>query len=174
LCTLTENIPAGTYWLFEMKLDGYRAQAAVSGSNVVIYTRNGHDWTRQFEVIVPPLRTLTNGSALIDGEIVAIDSKARTSFSILKTGIASGTPLKFYAFDLLELDGKDLSNLPLLERKERLEALLGPRDPDDSLQFFSHIIGQGRQVFEAMCEGGHEGVIAKRVDSLYVGDRTDN
>ena len=174
LCTLTEHVPTGANWLFEMKLDGYRAQAAISGSDVVIYTRNGHDWTRQFKVIVPPLKALTRGSALIDGEIVAIDSKGRTNFSLLKTGIASGMPLKFYAFDLLEVNGEDFSDLSLLERKERLEALVGTRDHHDSLQFSSHIVGQGQQVFEAMCEGGHEGVIAKRADSRYIGDRTDN
>ena len=76
-----------------MKFDGYRAQAALSGSEVVIYTRNGHDWTRPFKVILPPLQALTKGSALIDGEIVAIDSQGRTNFSMLKTGIAAGMPL---------------------------------------------------------------------------------
>jgi bifunctional non-homologous end joining protein LigD len=154
-----------------MKFDGYRAQAAISGSDVVVYTRNGHDWTRQFRVIVPPLQALTRGSALIDGEIVAVDGYGRSNFSMLKTGIAAGLPLTFYAFDLLELDGKDLSNEPLHQRKERLEALLGERDPQDALQFSSHVVGQGKNVFEAMCEGGHEGVIAKRSDSRYVGDR---
>ncbi|MER9647962.1 DNA ligase D [Mesorhizobium sp. M0199] len=155
-----------------MKFDGYRAQVAISGSNVVVYTRNGHDWTRQFKVILPPLQRLTKGAVLIDGEIVAIDSQGRSNFSMLKTGIAAGMPLKFYAFDLLEFDGEDLSTLPLLERKARLESLLGARRPDDSLQFSSHIVDQGRRVFDAMCEGGHEGVIAKRADSSYVGDRT--
>ncbi|MER9951726.1 DNA ligase D [Mesorhizobium sp. M0047] len=155
-----------------MKFDGYRAQVAISGSNVVVYTRNGHDWTRQFKVILPPLQNLTKGAVLIDGEIVAIDSQGRTNFSMLKTGIAAGMLLKFYAFDLLELDGEDLSNQPLLERKARLESLLGARRPDDSLQFSSHIVDQGRRVFDAMCQGGHEGVIAKRADSPYVGERT--
>lgn len=172
LCTLTDHIPFGGDWLFEMKFDGYRAQVAISGSNVVVYTRNGHDWTRQFKVILPPLRRLTKGAVLIDGEIVAIDSQGRTNFSMLKTGIAAGMPLKFYAFDLLEFDGEDLSNQPLLERKERLESLLGSRRPEDSLQFSSHILDQGKRVFDAMCAGGHEGVIAKRADSSYVGDRT--
>ncbi|TGP88089.1 DNA ligase D [Mesorhizobium sp. M8A.F.Ca.ET.213.01.1.1] len=172
LCTLTDHIPVGGDWLFEMKFDGYRAQVAISGSNVVVYTRNGHDWTRQFKVILPPLRRLTKGAVLIDGEIVAIDSQGRTNFSMLKTGIAAGMPLKFYAFDLLEFDGEDLSNQPLLERKERLESLLGSRRPEDSLQFSSHILDQGKRVFDAMCAGGHEGVIAKRADSSYVGDRT--
>ena len=172
LCTLTDDIPVGSDWLFEMKFDGYRAQVAISGSEVVVYTRNGHDWTRQFKVILPPLQALTKGSALIDGEIVAIDSQGRTNFSMLKTGIAAGMPLKFYAFDLLELNGDDLSNRPLLQRKEQLESLLGTRDPGDSLQFSGHIVDHGKKVFDAMCEGGHEGVIAKRADSRYIGDRT--
>ncbi|TIT34407.1 MAG: DNA ligase D [Mesorhizobium sp.] len=172
LCTLTDDIPVGADWLFEMKFDGYRAQVAVSGSEVVVYTRNGHDWTRQFKVVLPPLRKLTKGSALIDGEIVAIDSQGRTNFSMLKTGIAAGMPLKFYAFDLLELNGGDISNQPLLERKERLAELLGEPDPDDALQFSSHIADHGEKILETMCAGGHEGVIAKRADSRYVGDRT--
>ncbi|MBZ9739714.1 MULTISPECIES: non-homologous end-joining DNA ligase [unclassified Mesorhizobium] len=172
LCTLTDEIPVGGNWLFEMKFDGYRAQVAISGPDAVVYTRNGHDWTRQFRVILPPLRTLTKGSALIDGEIVAIDSEGRTNFSLLKTGIAAGLPLKFYAFDLLEFNGEDLTNEPLVDRKHRLEVLLAERDPDDRLQFSSHIPDHGDQIFEAMCAGGHEGVIAKRADSPYVGDRT--
>ena len=172
LCTLTDDIPVGSDWLFEMKFDGYRAQVAISGSKVVVYTRNGHDWTRQFKVILPPLQALTKGSALIDGEIVAIDREGRTNFSMLKTGIAAGMPLMFYAFDLLELNGDDLSNRPLLQRKEQLESLLGPREPGDSLQFSAHIVDRGKMVFDAMCEGGHEGIIAKRADSRYIGDRT--
>ena len=174
LCTLTDDIPVGADWLFEMKFDGYRAQIAISGPEVVVYTRNGHDWTRQFKVILPPLRSLTKGSALIDGEIVAIDSAGRTNFSLLKTGIAAGLPLKFYAFDLLELNGDDLTSETLLERKERLADLLGDREPDDALQYSSHIAGHGQKVFETMCSGGHEGVIAKRSEGRYVGDRTSS
>ena len=70
LCTLSTTIPAGSDWLFEMKYDGYRAQIAISGSEVRVYTRNGHDWTEQFKVILDPLRKLTTGSVLLDGEIV--------------------------------------------------------------------------------------------------------
>ncbi|MES0207277.1 hypothetical protein [Mesorhizobium australicum] len=100
-----------------------------------------------------------------------MDSQGRTNFSMLKTGIAAGMPLKFYAFDLLELNGGDLSDQPLLKPKELAE-LLGERDPNDALQFSSHIADHGERVFETMCAGGHEGVIAKRADSRYVGDRT--
>jgi bifunctional non-homologous end joining protein LigD len=70
------------------------------------------------------------------------------------------------------MDSQDLSDRPLLQRKERLESLVGRRDPQDAVQFSSHVVGNGRNVFEAMCEGGHEGVIAKRADSRYVGDRS--
>jgi bifunctional non-homologous end joining protein LigD len=171
LCALVDEVPKGKDWLFELKFDGYRAQAAISGPQVVVYTRNGHDWTQQFRVIVPALSSLTKGSALIDGEIVAIDSEGRTNFSMLKTGIAAGMPLKFYAFDLLELNGEDLSRLPLRERKSRLEALLGEREPQDAVQYSAHV-AEGGPLFDAACAGGHEGIIAKRSDRHYIGDRT--
>lgn len=172
LCTLATNIPTGSNWLFEMKFDGYRAQIAISGSDVRVYTRNGHDWTKQFKVILPPLKALTKGSVLLDGEIVAVDKAGRTNFSMLKTGIAAGIPLKFYAFDIFEKDGEDLTALPLEERKAILEELIGERDGSDSLQYSHHVVDNGKAVFDAMCAGGHEGVIAKRADSLYIGDRT--
>jgi bifunctional non-homologous end joining protein LigD len=155
-----------------MKFDGYRAQVAISGSEVRIYTRNGHDWTEQFKVLLPPLKALTKGSVLLDGEIVAIDKAGRTNFSMLKTGIAAGIPLKFYAFDILEKDGEDLTRLPLVERKAVLEGLIGQRDGSDSLQYSHHVVDNGQAVFDAMAAGGHEGMIAKKADARYVGDRT--
>ena len=172
LCTLTNTIPVGSNWLCEIKFDGYRAQVAISGSDVRVYTRNGHDWTKQFKVILEPLRLLTKGSVLLDGEIVAIDKAGRTNFSMLKNGIAAGLPLKFYAFDLLELDGQDMTGLPLVERKAILEDLVGERDPGAPPQYSQHIVDNGKRVFDAMCSGGHEGVIAKRADGRYIGDRT--
>jgi bifunctional non-homologous end joining protein LigD len=172
LCTLTDTIPTGSNWLFEMKFDGYRTQIAISGAEVRVYTRNGHDWTEQFKVILEPLRTLTKGSVLLDGEIVAIDKAGRTNFSMLKTGIGAGIPLKFYAFDIIEKDGEDLTALQLIDRKAILEALIGEREIGDSLQYSHHVVDNGKQVFNAMCTGGHEGVIAKAADGRYVGDRT--
>lgn len=172
LCSLTDTIPKSSNWLFEMKFDGYRAQIAISGSEVVVYTRNGHDWTQQFKVILPPLKALTTGSVLLDGEIVAVKKAGRTNFSMLKTGIGAGIPLKFYAFDIFEKDGKDLTGLPLIERKAILEELIGEREPGDSLQYSHHVVDNGKQVFDAMAAGGHEGVIAKRADARYIGDRT--
>lgn len=172
LCTLSKTIPSGDDWLFEMKFDGYRAQVAISGSEVRVYTRNGHDWTDQFKTILPPLKTLTKGSVLLDGEIVTVDKAGRTNFSMLKSGIAAGMPLKFYAFDIFEKDGDDLTQTPLVERKAILHNLIGERDADDSLQYSHHVVDNGSSVFDAMCKGGHEGMIAKRADARYVGDRT--
>jgi bifunctional non-homologous end joining protein LigD len=136
-------------------------------------TRRGHDWTDQFHTILPPLRTLTKGTLLIDGEVCAIDQQGRTNFSLLKTGIAGGLPLVFFAFDLLEQDGRDLTGVAQLERKLRLEAAIGGQDRASALQYSHHIEGHGDRVFAAMCAGGHEGTIAKRVDAPYrSGDRS--
>lgn len=172
LCTLATTIPVGSNWLFEMKFDGYRAQIAISGKEVRVYTRNRHDWTEQFKVILPPLRALTTGSVVLDGEIVAIDKSGRTNFSMLKSGIGAGIPLKLYVFDILEKDGSDLTGLPLSERKSILENLLGERAPEDSLQYSHHVIDNGEAVFDAIAAGGHEGMIAKKADARYVGDRS--
>ena len=171
LATLVDEIPTGRDWLFEMKYDGYRALAAIAGDQVRLYTRNANDWTQQFRTLVEPLSTLTKGSALIDGEIVAFKD-GKTDFSTLKDALSSGAPLTYFAFDLLEENGEDLRKLPLIERKERLRKLIGKTSMADAVQYSEHILGQGEKFFQAMCEGGYEGMIAKLAHSHYIGDRT--
>ncbi len=173
LATLVAEIPTGTDWLFEMKYDGYRALAAIAGDQVRLYTRNGNDWTEQFRTLVEPLSKLTGGSALIDGEIVAFKN-GRTDFSTLKDALGTGAPLSYFVFDLLELDGEDLSRLPLTERKARLKKLLGRKRPNGAIQFSDHIEGRGEAVLAAMCEAGQEGIVAKLGSSPYRGERTRN
>jgi bifunctional non-homologous end joining protein LigD len=172
LATLVDSVPAGDGWLFEMKYDGYRCLAAVDGDHVRLYTRNGLDWTRQFGALVEPLQKLKLGSALIDGEICAFDAKGRTDFTTLKTVLSDGGRLEYFAFDLLELNGRDLTKKPLTERKAALEKLLGKSVRKDPVQYSSHVTGHGQKVFEALCRDGHEGVIAKRADDPYRGERT--
>jgi bifunctional non-homologous end joining protein LigD len=162
-------VPTGNSWLFEMKFDGYRAQAAIAGDQVRMYSRGGHDWTRQFGYVVPALQQLTRGTALIDGEICAIDEHGRTNFTLLKNSLDGRMPLVFYVFDLLELDGQDIARLPQLERKQRLEALLSRLPADAPIAYSDHMVGDGEAVFRAMCEGGHEGVIAKSPTARYHG-----
>lgn len=172
LATLVDTVPSGDGWLFEMKYDGYRCLAAVAGDRVRLYTRNGLDWTDRFGALVEPLQQLKIGSALIDGEICAFDGKGRTDFSTLKNVLSDGGRLEFFAFDLLEADGDDLTKLPLVERKTRLEALLGKSTKKDPVQYSSHVTGHGQKVLDALCRDGHEGVIAKRADAPYRGERT--
>lgn len=172
LATLVTDIPEGSDWLFEMKYDGYRCLAAVAGSQVRLFTRTGKDWTEQFAAIVPPLARLTKGTALIDGELCAFDANGRTDFSTLKDHLSSGGPLTYFAFDLLERDGKDLSKLPLSERKAQLEQLLGKIEASSLVQFSPHVTGNGQKVFDRLCREGHEGVVAKEADAPYRSERT--
>jgi bifunctional non-homologous end joining protein LigD len=167
LATLVDTVPSGRDWLFEMKYDGYRCLAAISRDTVRLYTRNGLDWTDKFAPLVAPFSGLTKSSALIDGEICAFDEDGKTSFSTLKKHLSEGGPLIYFAFDLLELDGKSLRSQPLSERKKALEGLLGGRTRHDPIQLSPDIAGKGEEVFTAICKAGHEGVIAKRVDAAY-------
>lgn len=169
LATLERKLPKGESWLYEMKFDGYRMQAAIAGDQVRLYTRNGHDWTRQFGYVAPSLARLTKGTALIDGELCAMDEHGRTNFTLLKNSLDGQKPVVFYAFDLLEQDGEDVARLPQLERKERLEALLANVPADAPIAYSEHIVGDGEAVFKAMCEGGFEGVIAKSPTARYYG-----
>jgi bifunctional non-homologous end joining protein LigD len=156
-----------------MKYDGYRAVAAVAGDQVKIFTRNGHDWTQQFGYLAPALSKLTKGTALIDGEICAVNTEGRSDFSLLKTSLDGKTPIVFFGFDLLEQDGQDVARLPQVERKARLEALLSHQPADSPIHYSQHIVGNGTKVFDAMCAGGFEGVIAKSaVARYYDGERS--
>jgi bifunctional non-homologous end joining protein LigD len=179
LATLVDAAPAGNQWMHEIKFDGYRALVAAAGAKVVVYTRNGHDWTEKFEPLAEAIAALDLPPCLIDGEIVAYGKDGNPDFSslqaVLKRGTGSQTKkdaLDFFAFDLLELNGEDLAGLPNIERKERLEALLGHAVPP--IRVADHVIGSGEKLFRAMCEAGQEGIIAKRIDASYLGKRSQN
>ena len=168
LATLERKVPKGDGWLFEIKFDGYRMQAAVAGNQVKLYTRNGHDWTQHFGYVAPALAQLTKGTALIDGELCAMRD-GKPDFTLLKNSLDGRTPVVFYAFDLLEQDGEDIARLPQLERKDRLESLLSILPADAPIAFSEHIVGRGEEVFKAMAEQGFEGVIAKSPTARYYG-----
>ncbi|RYE09779.1 MAG: DNA ligase D [Hyphomicrobiales bacterium] len=170
LATLAEDIPEGDGWLFEVKYDGYRAIAAVAGPEVRLYTRNANDWTRQFHRLVGPLSKLTKGSVLLDGEICAIKD-GRTDFSTLKDALSNGGDLVYFIFDMQEQDGENLEQLPLAERKARLERLLKKAN-DDALIYSDHVVGHGEKVLAAMRQAKQEGVVAKRTDAPYRHART--
>lgn len=170
LATLVESVPAGNRWLHEMKYDGYRTLIALGKGGPKLYTRTGLDWTDKFPGLAEAARSIAAGSALIDGEVVAFKGE-KTDFSTLQDAISTGGEgLSYFAFDLLELDGKDLSRLPQIERKETLRALVA--GADERILFSEHVLGAGEKLYDAMCAAGHEGVVSKRADAPYRGTRT--
>ena len=157
--------------MHEVKYDGYRAAVAIAGGKARVYTRSALDWTDKFGGIAKAAAALPVGSALIDGEIVAFKA-GRPDFSALKEAISAGGEMTLFAFDLLMLDGEDLTRLPNVQRKERLRPLL--QGSDAHLQFAEHVIGSGERLFATMCREGYEGVVSKRADAPYSGRRTHN
>ena len=179
LATLVDAVPAGNQWMHEIKFDGYRLLIAAAGDKVTIYTRNGHDWTEKFTPLAEAIAALGLPPCLIDGEVVAYGSDGNPDFSslqaVLKRGHGTQTAkdaLEFFAFDLLRLNGEDLTGLANIERKERLEALLEHAEPP--VRIADHVIGAGEKLFKAMCEAGQEGIISKKVDAAYLGKRTQS
>ncbi|HXH14953.1 MAG TPA: DNA ligase D [Sphingomonas sp.] len=169
LCTLVDAVPTGSAWLHEVKYDGYRALVSVANGTAKVFTRTGLDWTDKFAAIAAAAAKLPVKSALIDGEIVAFKD-GHPDFSTLKDAISNGADMTLFAFDLLELDGEDLTGLSNLDRKARLQPLIP--DDDDRLRYSDHVIGAGEQLFETMCREGLEGIVSKRADAPYVGKRT--
>ena len=177
LATLVDDVPTGNGWMHEIKFDGYRALIAIAGDKVTVWTRNQKDWTDKFGPLVEAIASLDLPPALIDGEIVALDKDGNPDFStlqsVLKRGHGSQGPkdkLAFFAFDLLEVDGEDLTGHSNIERKEHLEALL--RDAEPPIHVANHIIGAGEKLYAQMCKAGQEGIIAKRIDAPYRHSRT--
>ena len=171
LATLVDHVPTGAEWLHEVKYDGYRCLLAIAGDSARAYTRTGLDWSDRFAPIVAAGAALGLGSALIDGEVVALDRDGRPSFQTLQAALKEGSsPLTFFAFDLLEADGADLTALPNRERKARLAALLA--DAAEPIRYADHIEGEGEKLFATLCAAGYEGVISKRADAPYRGRRS--
>jgi bifunctional non-homologous end joining protein LigD len=170
LATLEESVPKGSAWTFEVKWDGYRALAYVSQSEVKLDSRKGNDLTDRFTSVAKEIaKALKTPDCVLDGEVCALDEQGRSSFSAMQQGKA-GTPLVYYVFDLLELEGEPLVEVPLTERRKRLEKLLDRRNRTVRL---SEVFDDGAALYEAAKQQGLEGIMAKRADSRYaVGRRT--
>ena len=169
LATLVDHVPSGANWMHEIKYDGYRTLLAVGGGRAKAFTRTGLDWSDRFAPIVK-VATELEGSALIDGEVVALDKDGRPSFQALQASLKEGSgDLAYFAFDLLTLDGEDLTALPNLDRKERLKGLLV--DAPQAIRFSDHVLGNGEKLFDSLCKQGLEGVVSKRIDAPYRVDK---
>ena len=157
--------PSGSLWVHEIKHDGYRLMVRRDGSRVRCFTRNGNDWADRFPSIVHAAAHLEAQSFLIDGEVVIISIDGMSDFYALRSR-RRGPEAALYAFDLLEHNGADLRDLPLIERKQRLAQLL-VRTKRQVIRFTEHLTGDGPNVFDHACRMGLEGIVSKRIDAPY-------
>lgn len=168
LAQLTDRLPPGPDWLFEVKLDGIRAVGIKDGRAVRLFSRRPRELTTNFPEIVAALAALPSRQLVVDGEIVALDPQGRSSFQLLQRlqqTPHSPPPVVYYLFDLLHEDGHDLTRLPLVERKQRLEQLLQRASP--LLRYSAPLEAPPAKLWPRIVELGLEGVIAKRRDSRY-------
>ncbi len=170
---LAAHPPKGD-WIYEIKFDGFRALALKGGSQVRLLSRNEKDFGAKFPEVMEATLSLKAQDAIVDGEIVALDEKGRSSFQLLQARELGQErpPLFFYAFDLLQLDGKSLVDLPLLERREKLERLLHDSAPE--IIRYSDTLGtDAKRLLVQAKKLGLEGLIGKRTDSHYeIGKRS--
>jgi bifunctional non-homologous end joining protein LigD len=173
LATLVAKAPAGKRWIHEIKFDGYRLlarldKAAPQKERLRLLTRSGLDWTDRFAgPLSEALLALPAKAALIDGEAVVEGAGGASNFSLLQQDLAEGRSDRFvyYAFDLLHLDGRDLSGLPLEERKQALQALIGAGG--GALRYSEHFAVDGATMLQHACRLSLEGLVSKRADAPY-------
>ena len=167
-------MPSGRGWAHEIKFDGYRIQARLDRRKVRLLTRKGLDWTEKFPNVAAAVAKLPAGTALIDGEIVVEDEDGVSNFSELQAALKQGERERFiyYVFDLLHLDGRDLTGLPMVERKAELARLVGKaqRGP---IRYSEHFEDEGPGVLRHACELALEGIVSKRMDAPYRSGRSD-
>lgn len=176
LATLTDKAPTGDQWFHELKFDGYRLLCVLNRSQVRFWTRNQKDWTTKFPSLGKAVKALKLGTAILDGEVVALDASGRASFQRLQQALHknAGAGLVFHVFDLIYLEGFNLTRCPLRERKRLLAELFQKVDERSPLRFSDHIEGNGAQFFKEACKLGLEGIVSKLASSPYESTRSRN
>ena len=180
LATLVDRPFDDDQWLFEIKWDGYRAVAFIDNGKVRLVSRNQNDQTKEYPELHGLARQLHARTAVLDGEIVALDEQGRASFSLMqqrsgfrepgrRSGADRSVPILYYAFDLLYLDGYSLLQVELERRKELLRGIVVS---NDILRYSDHQVGQGTALFKAAEAKGLEGIVAKRRSSHYIQKRS--
>jgi bifunctional non-homologous end joining protein LigD len=163
-CLSVSKVPDGTQWVWEIKLDGYRALAVKSVDDVTLFSRRRKSLNRQFPPIVEALADLPAGT-VVDGEVVAIDDSGRSNFNLLQNFRAEAARIHYYIFDLLCWKDRDLTRLPLIERLALLKSLVVIRDK--RIRISDYVEAEPTDMLSAVREQGLEGIIGKRRDSLY-------
>jgi bifunctional non-homologous end joining protein LigD len=174
LATLVDKPPRGESWLHEIKFDGYRMLCRIQGGKARFISRNGKDWTAKFGDLPDDVLTLPVESAILDGEVVVLEDDGKSSFQALQNAFQSSesVPFFYYVFDLLHLNGFDLTGAPLEERKDILSRLL--RKQNGTIRYSDHVVGNGETFFEQSSKLGLEGIISKRLGRPYVAGRGED
>jgi len=177
LATLVDAAPPGNDWAYEIKFDGYRVLAridTIKGKHeILIYTRNGNDWTAKFSKQVKALDRLDIESGWLDGEAVVLDDRGLPDFQALQNAFDVGRPqdIVVYFFDVPYLNGYDLRNVPLVQRRAILKALIEPVE-DPVLRYSQDFDFHADDLLKSACDMALEGIIGKRIDSTYVSGRS--
>lgn len=169
LCLGVSDLPEGSEWEYELKLDGYRVMGLKTNGRIILLSRNGKDFTRRFQPIASALEALPD-ETVIDGEVVALDATGRPSFNLLQNYASSEYTLVFYAFDLPMLAGKDLMREPLKVRRDLLRTKLMSHLAEP-IRFSETLQASPADLIRAIREQGLEGIVAKRLDSSYESGR---
>ena len=178
LAQQARSAPTTKEWVHELKLDGYRVQIHLRNDGAHretrLLTRNGLDWTARMPELSKAAATLDVDSAILDGEVVVLDSHGRASFGDLQASFQkkSDRHLLYFAFDVLHLNGHNLRDLPLLRRKKILADVLSKVEPDSPLRMCEHIEAPGGQVFKSACKIGAEGIVSKIASARYTSGRS--
>jgi bifunctional non-homologous end joining protein LigD len=172
LAQLVDKPPEGDHWIHEIKYDGYRIQTQIKNGKVKMLTRKGLDWTSKYRALAKELAKLDVDNAVMDGEIVWQDNKGRSDFQLLQNAMKSERTdaLIYWVFDLMYLNGEDLTDLTQLERKAKLKEIL---PTDGPVRFSDHFEADGEQMLEASCKMNLEGIISKQAGATYVSGRHD-
>ena len=166
LATLVDEVPVGDNWMHEIKFDGYRMVCRIERGKARIFSRSGREWTDVLGPLALEVAKLPVRSAWLDGEVCALDANGKTSFQALQNALSTpGAALTLFVFDLMYIDGYDLRNVVLTERKRMLREAIGATS--GSIRIGPEVTGSGDEFFKQACKLGFEGAICKRLDSLY-------
>jgi DNA ligase D-like protein (predicted ligase) len=163
-CLSVSMLPEGLEWLWEIKFDGYRALAVKSGTGVALFSRRRKSLNSQFPYIVEALADLPAGT-VVDGEVVAIDESGRPDFNLLQNFRAEASRIRYYIFDLLCCEDRDLTHVPMVERRALLKSVVVV--PDKRIRISDYFDAAPKDLLSAVSEQRLEGIIGKRKDSLY-------
>jgi bifunctional non-homologous end joining protein LigD len=176
LCATASKPPEGDDWLFEMKYDGYRLQLAIGEGTVALRTRTGLDWTDRFPDIANAAKQLRMRNTIFDGEAVVLGKDGLADYPKLVAAISrGGAGVEFVAFDLLRHDDRDLTKLPLSERRAKLEQILHEQAVTSSaIRLAPTVADSGMELLARVASAGGEGIIAKRSSSAYHSRRSSS